>query len=203
MKSNSLVLSSIDLPLIDGEYSMIPFDLNTLEGLSDEFKVVANKMLSRFNSISGTGFFTIHGKKLKKNGTLRRGGPHTDGNYEPHSMTFGGTGGGSGWKVGESGPEVNSELHRRQYNKETGGILLASNYESCLGWNGEYEGLPSKGGDCSKINLDEPFILSKNKVYYGNNHFIHESLPVDKDVHRVMVRITLPEDHEFKESLAG
>ena len=52
-------------------------------------------------------------------------------------------------------------------------------------------------GDCSHIQLDEPFQLERNKVYYGNNHFIHESLEVKDDVHRVFVRITMPEDHEF------
>jgi len=196
MKSIAINTNSIDLPMITGEFSMLPFNLNTFNGLADEFKSIAMKMLDGVKHNGGIAYFTLHGKKLKKGETLRRGGPHIDGNYEPHHMSFG-SGGGNGWKVGESGPEINTGLHARQYNKPTGGIIMASNYESCLGWLGDYEGHPNKGGDCSHINLDEPFTLDRNKVYYGNNHFIHESLAVKDDVHRVLVRITMPEDHVY------
>lgn len=192
MKSMVLEMGTIDLPLVSGEYAMIPFDVLTLNGLCDEFKKVAEQMLEGIARVGGTAFFTIHGKKLKKGQTLRRGGAHIDGNYEPNLMTFG----GGGWKVGQDGAEINTVLHQRQYEKELGGIILASNYEACLGWIGEYNGLPKKGGDCSHIELDEPFMLKKDRIYYGNNHFIHESLPMAGDVHRVMARITMPENHQ-------
>lgn len=176
---------------------MIPFDVDNLDGLTDEFKSIAKKMLSGIKTISGTAFLTIHGKSLKKGGTLRRGAPHTDGNYEPVTMSFG-SGGGNGWKVGENGPAIDSELHKRQYNSANGGIIITSNFESCLGWNGTFDGLPGVGGDCRNIKLNSPFMLKKNNIYYGNNHFIHESLPVNDSVHRVMARITLPENHIYQ-----
>lgn len=194
MKSMLINTSDIQLPMISGEFSMLPFDLITLEGLEGQFKDIARNMLKGIQA-SGIGFFTAHGKKLEKGGTLRRGGPHTDGNYEKYNMSFG-SGGGNGWKVGENGPGINTELHHRQYVKETGGIIMATNYASCLGWRGEYQGVPGVGGDCREIQLDQPFMLESNKVYYGNNHFIHESLPVAGDVHRVFARITMPEDHK-------
>lgn len=195
MKSIAVSSGIITLPLLEGEFPMIPFDVLTLEGLCDEFKIIAKQMLSGIKLVSGTAFFTIHGKKLEKGKTLRRGGAHTDGNYEPHLMTFG----GGGWKVGQDGAGINTELHARQYNSENGGIVIASNYEACLGWIGEYEGLPNTGGDCTHIPLDEPFMLKRDVVYYGNNHFIHESLPVADNVHRVMARITLPENHKYSD----
>lgn len=197
MQSIAIKTNDIQLPLIDGKFSMIPFNLNTLDELTDEFKTIAENMLKGIEHIGGTAFLTLHGKKLKKGQTLRRGGPHTDGNYEQHFMSFG-SGGGNGWKVGQGGPGINTSLHKRQYCKETGGIILASNYEACLGWNGEYKGLPGVGGDCSHIELDDSFELQRNVVYYGNNHFIHESLAVDDDVHRVFARITMPEGHIFE-----
>lgn len=197
MKSEYTCVGSISLPLVNGEFSMIPFCVETFSGLPEKFKETAKTMLQSITNRSGTAYFTIHGKKLKQNQTLRRGGPHTDGNYEPYNMTFG-TGGGNGWKVGEDGPGINTALHHRQYVKETGGIILASNFEACLAWNGEYDGLPNTGGDCSHIKLDQPTMLERNKIYYGNNHFIHESLPMSRDVHRVMARITLPENHVFE-----
>lgn len=195
MRSMVTVTNGIDLPLYLGEQAMTEFDLNTLAGLPTEFVKIARAMLLNIKHCGGKAFFTIHGKKLMKGETLRRGGAHTDGNYEPHQMTFG----GGGWKVGQDGPSINTQLHARQYNTIKGGILLASNYESCLGWVGDYKGLPKTGGDCSHIELDKPFMLEKNKVYCGNNHFIHESLPLSGDVHRVMVRITMPEHYEYKQ----
>lgn len=194
MKSIAIATNQITLPYVEGEYSMIPFDLSSLEGLGEQFSDLVKKMLQGIKHSRGTAFFTIHGKKLRKGETLRRGGPHTDGSYDQATMSWGG---GGGWKIGENGPSTDSKEHKRLYNSETGGIILCSNFEACLGWVGEYDGLPGVGGDCSKIKLDEPFLLERNKVYYGNNHFIHESLPMSDDVHRVFARITLPEDHHY------
>ena len=188
-------VGEINLPNIDGEFSMIPFDLSSLDGLSDEFKSVVNGMLKGVIHLGGVAFFTIHGKTLKKGETLRRGGAHTDGNYEPINMSFGG--GGGGWKVGEGGAKVGTDLHTRQYETQKGGIILASNYHACLGWSGDYDSTPNSGGDCTHIELGAPTKLKANKIYYGNNHFIHESLPMNDDVHRVLARITMPENHEF------
>ncbi len=177
----------------DGESSMIPFNVQTLEGLPEVFIETAKAMLKGISS-TGTAYFTAHGKTLKSGGTLRRGGPHTDGNYEPDTMTFG----GGGWKIGENGPAINSQEHKRQYLSEKGGIILLTNFQSAVGYCGEFDDIPHVGGNCSHIDLPESFPLKAFNVYYGNNHFIHESLPVNADVHRVMYRITMPESHEFK-----
>jgi len=193
MKSIAVVTNEIELPMIDGEFSMMPFDLLTLNGLSADFKGIAEKLLTNIKHNGGNAFLTVHGKMIKKGGTLRRGGAHTDGSYDSKVFGWGG-----GWKVGENGHAITSYDHKRLYNSDTGGIILASNFESCLGWIGEFEGLPGVGGDCSTISLDEPFMLKRNTVYYGNNHFIHESLPLSDDVHRVFARITMPESHVFE-----
>jgi hypothetical protein len=186
-------LGSVTLPSVLGEHSMIPFNMKTLEGVPKAFIECVTQMLHNVSCLDVTGFLTVHGKVLKAGGTLRRGSPHTDGNYEPINMRFG----GGGWKVGERGPELGSTLHARQYLNTKGGIIMASNYSSCLGWEGTFEGKPRRGGDCRHLNLNTPFLLEPDQVYYGNNHFIHESLPVDVGVHRVVVRITLPEDHKY------
>ena len=193
MNSIAIKTNTISLPLIIGEHSMIPFDLNTFVGIPFEFLSVARNMMKNITHKGGTAFFTIHGKILKANQTLRRGAPHTDGNYEPINMSFG----GGGWKIGENGPSINTNLHHRQYNVNNGGIVIASNHPACLGWVGEFEGLPGVGGDCRHVDLDQGFMLQPDSVYYGNNHFIHESLPVDIDVHRVFSRVTMPESHEY------
>lgn len=195
MKSLVKSIGNISIPLFEGEYSMLPFNLETLEGLSDSFKPLAMNLLKSVSAL-GIGFFTLHGKKLQKGETLRRGGPHTDGSFDKNVFDWGDDGGG-GWKIGENGPPITHPDHIKLYNSTQGGLILASNFASCLGWGGEFEGLPGVGGDCSHINLNSPFLLKSNKIYYGNNHFIHESLPVSEEVHRVFVRITLPYDHEY------
>ena len=194
MKSTVKVVGDIQLPLITGEYSMLPFQMNDVSTLPLVFQEIASKMLTMANiPLEGIAFLTVHGKRLLSNQTLRRGGPHTDGNYDKSTMDWGG-----GWKVGENGPAVDTPEHARLYNTEGGGIIMASNYEACHGWIGEYDGLPGVGGDCSKIVLPEPTLqLQRNTVYYGNNHFIHESLPMKDDVHRVFARITLPATNLF------
>ena len=193
MKSLAIKTGTIKLPNFDGELSMIPFDIQTLDGLTSELKKIATSLLKGVASSSGTAYFTIHGKTLKKGETLRRGGAHIDGNYEPHFMSFG----GGGWKTGQEGRDVGHPVHDRQFLTETGGIVIASNYTACNGWLGEYEGIPMKGGDCTHMSLGDSFELEANGIYYGNNHFIHESLPMRGDSHRVMARITLPEHHIY------
>ena len=194
MKSNAINLGKIEIPRHDGEDQMIVFDMKTLEGIPDGYRGLAEAMLAKIKQRDGFAYFTIHGRSLKKTETLRRPAPHTDGNYEPVMMSFGGQG---GFKVGETGPRLHSPLHDRQYNAVNGGLLLASTYPACVGWVGEYDGLPGVGGDCRHLTLGQPFILEAGMIYYGNNHFIHESMPVDQDTHRTFVRITLPEDHVF------
>ena len=198
MKSIAINTGSIELPLIEGEFQMIPFNISTFEGLYGKFLGIAKEMMKGIRHKGGTAYFTIHGKKLKKGQTLRRGGAHIDGNYEPNLMDFGGSGGSGGWKIGEEGRPVGHPVHERQFTAPNGGIVLASNYQACNGWIGEYDGIPQKGGDCTHFELDEPFPLVPNRVYYANNHFIHESLPMSDDVHRVFARITMPEDHEYQ-----
>lgn len=90
MISKSIESVSIYLPLMEGEFSMIPFNVVSLDGLKGDFKRIAKTMLSNIKVTAGTAFLTMHGKKLKKDETLRRGAPHTDGNYEPVNMSFGG-----------------------------------------------------------------------------------------------------------------
>lgn len=195
INSKSLKLNTIELPNYTGHISMQPFNLSTLEGLQEEFKPIVKTMLQTLD-LTGTAYFTIHGKTLNKGETHRRPGPHTDGNYEPCAWS---RGGGNGWKIGENGPAIDTKFHHDSYIVETGGIILASNFKACKGWNGTYEGTIQQGGDCSQFDLSKgEFDLEPNTIYYGNNHFIHESLPMSNDIHRVLVRITLPQTHTFK-----
>jgi hypothetical protein len=187
-------LNAIAIPMYKGEVSMIPFDLNDLRTVPEQFRHTVEQMVMNLPNRIGTAFLTVHGKFVKKAKTLRRGAPHIDGNYMPQVSDWGG-GNNGGWKVGQNGAKLSSEEHVLSYDNQNGGMLIASNYSACKGWVGKYDGKAKEGGDCSHINLDDGFMLDANKVYYGNSQFIHESLPLDKDIFRVLFRITLPMEH--------
>lgn len=195
--SVSKELNSVEIPFFKGEVSMLPFDLSDLKTLPIEFRETARQMVKNLPNKIGEAFLTVHGKLVKKSKTLRRGAPHIDGNFL-ESLKWGSGGGGNGWKVGENGNVLSSTEHKLSYKNKKGGMLITSNYSACKGWNGVYNGEAGVGGDCRHIELEEGFMLESNKVYYGNSQFIHESLPVKEDVHRIMYRITLPINHEFK-----
>jgi hypothetical protein len=174
-------LNKILIPHFEGEVAMFPFDLSDLNTVPKQHRDIVKQMIQKLPNKKGTAFLTVHGKFVKKSETLRRGAPHIDGNYI--SFT-------EGWdNPPPSNPTWNTEPSLN------GGMLIATNYSACKGWIGKYDGVPKEGGDCSHIKLGEGFMLESNKVYYGSSQFIHESLPLDRDVFRIMYRITLPAEH--------
>jgi len=194
--SRSTELNSININNIGVKIGMKPFDLDTLEGVPLDWKETVSQMILGLNLKVGTAFLTIHGKQIKASETHRRGGAHIDGNFLMKG--WGGNQGGNGWKVDGNGIGLTQSEHNRSYCSRNGGMLIASTYPACMGWNGNYKGESGIGGDCSNIELGEGFIMKPNTVYYGNSQFIHESLPLDKDVHRTLIRITLPENHPIQ-----
>ena len=179
-----------------GEVKMLPFSLENLKEVPTQFKKLVKKMISALPDKKGVAYLTVDGKLVEKGKTQRRGGVHIDGNYLTSLEWGNGGGGGNGWKVGEGGRILSSKEHKLSYETETGGMLIASTYPACKGWNGAFKGRPYVGGDCSRVKgLGEGFVLKPNIVYYGNSQFLHESLPIDKIIHRTLVRITLPLDY--------
>lgn len=192
--SISKELFKVKIPKYTGEIKMLPFDLSNLNEVPDRYKKLVTKMISFLPNKEGIAYLTIDGKKVNKGETQRRGGIHVDGNYLKEGDWS--NGGGNGWKVGEGGSKLTSEEHKKSYKSKTGGMIITSTYSSSKGWNGKFKGNPKEGGDCSHIkNIGEGFTLKSHRVYYGNSQFLHESLPLNKKVHRTIVRITLPKDY--------
>lgn len=208
---NSLCIPTVDieLPLVDDpkdynlhlqKFNTINLTIGTIDDLNYiklPFSSIVRQMLTGIDLLGNTAYLTVHGKHLKKGELLRRGGKHIDGNFDPdifnwtcHGVDF------DKWLRKEA-PPIGSKYHEILYNSNRGGVLLLSNYASCLGWNGEFEGNVGLAGDCSYIKTNEPFVLQSNKVYYGNSTFIHESIPVREDVYRILFRITLPRNHIY------
>lgn len=192
----------IRLPSVEREINMLPFSLTENEHLGEFRKVVQDMLQGIILKPEEVAYLTVHGQKLYTGKTLRRPGPHIDGNYLERTG-WDTTGGGNGWKVGDDGSTLTPEEHDESYNQEGGGVILASDYAGCMGWVGEFEGEPGTGGDCSHLELppDNSILLEAYTVYYGNSRFIHESIGVFEPVHRTLYRITLPDTHKYQKSL--
>ena len=197
--SISKELYEVQIPNFTGEVKMLPFNLENLAEIPKQFKEMVLKMIEVLPIKKGIAYFTIDGKTVEQGKSQRRGGVHIDGNYLP--LLSWGNGGGNGWKVGEGGRILSSIEHKQSYETKTGGMLIASTYPACKGWNGTFEGKPYIGGDCTRLEgLGEGFVLKPNTVYYGNSQWLHESLPIDNTTHRIVARITLPMDYPVLET---
>jgi hypothetical protein len=191
LKSLSKKITEITLPEYKGDVLyMHPVELSnlTLPLGYERWESTIKQMLSHSPTKDGIAYITIDEKKIVKGESHRRGGPHTDGNF------LYGWGGSDGWLTGANGRELAREQHEAQYCAEEGGMLIVSSYAACKGWNGVFEGEPSQGGNCESIDLSkmEEFLMNSNDLYWGNSTFIHESLVIDENVNRQLVRITLP-----------
>ncbi len=176
-------MDRIDIPNHQGLIQMLPFELEDLNNVPTYFKYTINKMLSNLPIKKGTAFLTIDGKHIKKNDSHRRGGVHIDGNYCKVNNS---------WQP----PRWND------YQSSNGGMIIVSDYAACRGWNGTFKGKIKYKGDCSDVDINtESFMLESNIVYYANSQFIHESLPISKNIHRNLIRITLPEEYPLMELL--
>lgn len=193
-------LEKVEIPKrLNAHLYMHPLDLEKDVDLPhefEEFNPVIQRMLMLSPIERGTAWITIDCKSVKKGETHRRGGPHVDGNYV---YAWNG-GGGNGWKTGDAGRVLSPEDHADQYCNAKGGMIIASSYAACKAWIGEFDVMPNQGGDCSHIRnlLDKMknLILKPNIFYLGNSTCIHESLPIEEDVDRVLVRLTLPATQE-------
>lgn len=72
-------------------------------------------------------------------------------------------------------------------------LVLASNYTSSRGFVGQWEGVIGDGGACEHIDVSglKEVVLEKNNVYISNVGFLHESLPVQEDIERTLVRLNV------------
>lgn len=152
---------------------------------------------------------------VKAGNAQRRPGMHIDGYWHPAISAHGGAsrhGSTPPPRRREWEPEPVREGHGGQparhsssrYSNQEGweecdfsypeALILASDVSACRALSGTFSGKPAEGGDCSHLALDgmSEIILAPNTVYAGNVTMLHESLPVDRDVHRTLVRLNVP-----------
>lgn len=152
-----------------------------VRGMLDAAKVPADQQV----------WITIDESHVTEGNSHRRGRAHVDGCREHLSW------GDGGWLNGVPGREVPDHIQKLSYENELGGMLIASNFQACKVWKGEYSGVPGLGGDCEHLrdqfgNLEES-MMKDNTVYLTNSTCIHESMPLTKTFDRQLIRITLAE----------
>lgn len=77
---------------------------------------------------------------------------------------------------------------------EAEGLLLASNVTASRAFVGVFSGEPGEGGDCRHIDLAglRAVTLQAGRAYAGNVTMLHESVPVNEDCLRTLVRLNVP-----------
>lgn len=132
-------------------------------------------------------FLMISQKLVNANESHRPSGVHIDGYWDEKIFMHRS---GNGHK-GHNLPNVDLWSHIDLSEPES--LILASNYASCRAFTGDYSGVIGERGDCSTIDTTgmSTAILEPFKAYKGNVAFLHESLPVDQDVYRTLVRLNL------------
>lgn len=182
-----------------------------------DFEEAIYLTLSKVENKNNVCYITIDEKHIK-NDTHRRGGVHCDFNWYENILSHAGDGPIATHsdrltlqgKHGEPIPSHSNRLHQLsgQHGGSThkftddeilGGMLLVSNYEGCKVWKGEINGNIGNGGDCSSINLEnlDNEIMPAGYVYFLNALGIHESIKIEGECQRSLIRINFHPNYQF------
>lgn len=136
--------------------------------------------------------------------TQRRPGMHIDGYWMPELRAHG-NGGHAPRPTHGPNPELPSHSFRIHGSGGTTwndadyaapeGIILASNVSAARAINGEYTCHIGDGGSVSHLRCygaATEVMLRANRAYAGNVTMLHESLPVERDCNRTLVRLNVP-----------
>lgn len=132
----------------------------------------------------GAIYIMVDQAHCKAGSEHRRPGLHVDGNW---NKTVGGWDQGK-WVMAHGGGHVRSGTKEGQL------LILASSAIGCAAYVGEFEENPADGGDCSHIrrSMLVKVEMEPNYSFSGNAlTMLHESLKVQKDCLRTVVRLNV------------
>ncbi len=140
---------------------------DTLEHWRDTIEHICQRSAVK----KGVGYLTIDEALVRKGETHRRPGLHVDG--------MGTYGGGGGYAAN--------------------GMFLATSYIGCLGYPGSIPGEPGPDGDCEHLrkHLFQTMIMDKYRLYWCSPMAVHEAIPMDKDIYRQLIRVSMPSDAPY------
>jgi hypothetical protein len=173
MLSTLTEVGPVTFPAFRGErHYMIPFKQR--DGLPPHLRhwqPTVDAMLAGVRT-EGPIYLMVDQSRVEAGQTQRRPGLHVDGNWIAATASHGG--------------------HRHaNYAPET--VILASDVEGCRAYVGEFDVMPSDGGDCSHFTPDAaPVTLRPHVAYAGNASMLHESIPLRHGARRTLVRLNVP-----------
>lgn len=153
---------------------------------------------------TGPVYLMIDQAIVKAGHLHRRGGAHIDGYwYEPVASVGGHGAHAPYWRATPSSPPRHAPTPRHSSGAGSWGsskfeapeaIILASNYEGCQAYVGNFYGQIGEGGDCSNIDLSglETVVMKPGIAYAGNVTMIHETIPAARTCRRTVVRLNVP-----------
>jgi hypothetical protein len=185
MESYLVDLGAVYIPPWGGvRVQMMPVlmgDKNSIPRGLERFSSTIGKMFEASPCKDGVGYLTIDERFVKAGETHRRPGLHVDG--------MGSWGSGGGW------------------GKQ--GMLMTSNFSSCVAWQQEFYGEPIKGtdsgdpneGDCEHLREQCEYgykvFLKSFSLYWCGPMCVHEVIPCEQDYFRTFVRLSMPSDSEW------
>lgn len=169
----------IPSPVIFPEFSntrimMMPVVLGSKVGIPKHYQALVSRLYEavEIQHLGQTGYLTIDEQYLQPGETLRRTGLHVDGYYHGKCGAWGG--GGAWGSVGT-------------------GMLTVSSTPHCRAYLGVIDGEPGSEGECSHLTIpNEGTLFEANRIYWVDGACVHESLPVEKPIHRQFVRLSMP-----------
>ena len=140
-----------------------------------------NAMLDGIEA-DGPIYLMIDQRKIKAGKFHRRPGLHVDGYWDAKSQT---------WPPSPNDPHLAIEPSD---TPQAEAIVLASDVFGCRAFVGRFDVMPKDGNDCGHIGTAamKRVAILPNIVYAGNVSMLHESMPVECDCERTVVRLNVP-----------
>ncbi len=191
-ESKAKIVGNIEFPNFKSiRVMMMPFylyDLNTipkyLEHYKETLKAMINLIPPTTEQYKDTPAYLTIDERLVECGEIQRNpGLHVDGMYNG--------------KVG--GPWSGNDIDDGSWGSVGNGMLVVSNISQSLDvYIGKVNGFPIKDGDCEHLRNEletlTKFSPNSGEVVWADGLCIHEALPMNNDVLRQFVRISLPND---------
>lgn len=140
----------------------------------------------------GSIFIMIDQSQVRAGQAQRRPGVHIDGYWNPAIQAHGG--GGHHGSAPCRGKWDSSPSWLHCDFREPEALILAANVTASRAFSGAFAGTPGEGGDFSHLDLTglQEHRLEAGTVYAGNVTMLHESLAVQHDCLRTLVRLSVP-----------